>query len=117
MDREANNVPYNFPKPKQRYFTRSIDIRQITAQEIIDKWAIAGTLYAGKLDGIKFTTELAAPLSKLTGLTIKEADIFKQQIPNNAGCIFLQFATSSLNYIGTMRVDIVTPVVDGAAGV
>lgn len=117
VDREANNVPYNFVKPKQRYFTRSIDIRQITAQEIIDKWAIAGTLYAGKLSNIKTTKQLAAPLSKVTGLTISESDILDQQIPNNAGCIFVQFAPSSLNYIGTMRVDIVTPVTDGAAGV
>lgn len=115
IDRLANNVPYNYKAPKQRYINRGIYIKQITANEIIDTFGIGGTVYLG-LTEVPATTDLLADAFKTRfGLEMTKSDILSQTIPANAKCIMVTFSKLSVGYVGKLRVDLTTPVSAPAA--
>lgn len=111
IDKEVNGVPYDF-KNRNRYLTRRVKIKQIKANDLIREFGINGVIYLGE-QKISKTTELATILSKHFGLTIEEKDILEQTVPENCQCVLVVFNSRSLNYTGSMRVDISTQVIGG----
>lgn len=111
MDRQANALPLGEVANQKRYFNRYILIKQITGQEIVDQFGIAGTVYLNLGENVPATTkELAATFDSMFGLKMVEADIVDQIIPTGARCIVLRFAPKSVGFKGGLRVDLTTQV-------
>lgn len=110
IDRYANNVPFNFPAPKNRYVNRGIYIKQITGTEIIETFGIDGTVYLGLEVVPASTTELAAAFQSRFGLVMTAEDILAQPINPASTCIMVTFDKLSVGYVGKLRVDLTTPV-------
>lgn len=111
VDKEVNGVPYDF-KNKEKYLTRRVRITQVKANDLIREFGVNGVIYLGE-QKIAKTTELADALSKHFGLPIKTDDILEQNVPPNCQCVLVVFNPRSLNYVGSMRVDITKQVIDG----
>lgn len=111
MDRLANPLPLGEVAPQKRYFNRRILIKQITGQEITDRFGVNGTVYLGLADNVPATTkELAGTFDSLFGLKMVAADIVDQAIPVGARCIIVRFDAKSVGFKGGLRVDLTTPV-------
>ena len=117
MDRLANGVPFGEPAPSKRYFSRHILIRQITGQEIVDKFGINGVVHMDLYGSVPATTkQLAETFKTRFGLEMAEVDIEDQVIPTGARCIIVRFSTKSVGYKGALRVDLITPTVGTPQG-
>ncbi len=80
--------------------------------KLIDKIGIGGIIYLG-LSGVpETTTELVVRFNDLYNLDMVEGDIVEQIIPGDAKCIAIKFEKLSLNFSGTFRVDLTTPIVE-----
>lgn len=112
MDRLANGVPFGEPAPSKRYFPRHILIRQITGQEIVDKFGINGVVHMDLYGSVPATTkQLAETFKTRFGLEMAEVDIQDEVIPTGARCIVVRFNSKSVGYKGALRVDLTTPVI------
>lgn len=111
VDREANTLPFNEQAPSRQFHNRSILIRQIAAQDIVDRFGINGVVYLDLGEDVPETTSgLAARFKELFGLEMTAADIVDQQIARGATCILVRFNPKSVGFKGALRVDIATPV-------
>lgn len=113
IDRTVNGVPYGCVAPTKQHYTRTVYIRQLTADDIIDKFGIRGTLYLGLKGATPATTDLLASQFKARfGLNISSSDIISDEIGNGATCVLVRFAKTSVGFTGALRVDLTTPVYD-----
>ena len=112
IDKNANGVPAGIKNPTKRYYSSGVYIKRITAQELIDKIGIGGIIYLGLSGAPETTTELVGRFNGLYNLDMVEGDIVEQIIPENAKCIAIKFEKLSLNFSGTFRVDLTTPIVE-----
>lgn len=112
IDREANNVPFNFKKPRTRFISRGVNIKQITADEIIKAFGIGGVVYLGDVQPAPANTQdLAAAFKTQFGLNMTKDDILASPIAAGATCVTVTFAKMSVGFTGAFRVDIKTPVI------
>ena len=113
IDREANNVPFNFDKPKNQFITRGVNIKQITAEEIIKAFGINGVVYLGITGEVPDNTnKLAEHFKTRFGLDMTEDDILPHPIGAGVTCVTVTFAKMSVGFVGAFRVDLTTPIVD-----
>jgi hypothetical protein len=110
IDREANNVPFNFVEPRNRYIERGVAIQQITADEIIKTYGIGGVVYLAMEAAPDNTQGLAEGFATRFGLKITPEDIVAQPIGQGVVCVMVTFSKMSVGYTGSLRVDITTPV-------
>lgn len=114
IDREANNVPFNFVNPRNRFVERGIYVRQITAEELIKAFGICGVVYLGITGPVPDNTQKLAGIFKTRfGLNMTEADILPSTIGPGVTCTTLTFSKMSVGFIGAFRVDLTTPVLSG----
>lgn len=104
IDKEANGVPFDFLN-NERYHTRKVHVKQVTAKELIETFGKSGVIYAGKQTPKK-TTDLAKVLTKLFGMVVAKDDILEQTVPDGAECITVVFNPMSLNFAGSFRLDV-----------
>lgn len=110
IDRQAGGVPFNETAPSRRYMNRHVLVRQVTANDIIDRFGVGGVVYLGLTVVPATTSELAAHFKTRFGLEMVAGDIDEQAIPVGATCVLIRFHPKSLGFTGALRVDLTTPV-------
>lgn len=116
IDRKANNVPFNFTEPKTQFINRGVYVSQLTADEIVKVFGVNGVVYLGLGENVPANNQgLAAAFKERFGLNMVAEDIVAKAIPVGAKCVTVTFAKMSVGFVGSLRVDLTTPVVQNTA--
>lgn len=108
VDRLAQGLPYGAAEPSSKTLTRKVYIKQITAEEIVNRFGYCGTLYFGLPAQPTKTTDLAPYFKERFGLDVAEEDIQEQTIGATQRCVIVKFAAKSLGYTGAFTADLTT---------
>lgn len=110
ITRGVGGVPYGCTIPSKSVIKRVVLIRQRNGGDLVKEYGSNGMLFAGLTGAVATTHELIEELNELYDIGFKTTDVVNQAIAPESQCVRVKFSSGSLNFIGSVMVDLFTPI-------